>query len=316
MNAVAVLAGAIGLVLVILAMLVMRGGSVGQMRERVRSATTVEPMVPLASETRIRIVAPDERRLLLRMAAVLGYNPELPHAYAASPMLVITAATTVGLLAYVRLELIFGWPAGVAACLVSAAGLARFLLRRKSKAYEALLFKQIPEALSLVLRAVRAGLPVGEALRGVSRDLPSPTREEFARVVGEAALGVPLGTAFANLYARTKLREYAFFAVTLGLQGQTGGNLSETLENLADLVRRRVAMAAKGRALAAEARTSAVVLAALPFVVGLVLTLISPGYLNDFVTDPRGPNLIVAFVVLLSCGLLTIRYLIDRSTQD
>ena len=179
-----------------------------------------------------------------------------------------------------------------------------------------LLFRQIPEVMALVLRAVRAGLPVAEALRSVGREMPSPTREEFARISGEALLGVPLETAVSHLYARTQIREYAFFAVTLGLTRQTGGNLAETLDLLADTVRRRVAMAGKARALASEARASAGILAALPFVVGLVITAINPGYMNEIFTDPRGNKLIVALAVLLACGLLTIRWIIKRSSQD
>jgi tight adherence protein B len=213
-------------------------------------------------------------------------------------------------------ELLFGGFAGAGAAILAAALTAHFLLRRKTSQYAALLFRQIPETMSLVLRAVRAGLPVAEALRGVSRDMPSPTCEEFSRVSGEAALGVPLETAMSHLYARTQIREYAFFAVTLGLNRQTGGNLAETLDILADTVRRRVALAAKARALAAEARASAAILAALPFVVGLVISAISPGYMNEIFIDRRGPNLILAFVVLLSCGLFTIRWIINRSSQD
>jgi tight adherence protein B len=212
--------------------------------------------------------------------------------------------------------LLFGGFAGVAVALPVAALTARFLLRRKTVQYAALLFRQIPEVMALVLRAVRAGLPVAEALRSVGREMPSPTREEFSRISGEAVLGVPLETAMSHLYARTQIREYAFFAVTLGLNRQTGGNLAETLDILADTVRRRVAMAGKARALSSEARASAGILAALPFVVGLVITAINPGYMNEIFTDPRGSNLILAFVVLLTCGLLTIRWIIKRSSQD
>ncbi len=112
------------------------------------------------------------------------------------------------------------------------------------------------------------------------------------------------------------MREYAFFAVIIGLQGQTGGNLAETLDNLADLVRRRVAMVAKARALASEARTSAAVLASLPFVVGLMLFLLNPEYIGELFIDPLGHQFLVTFVVLLGMGLLTIRWMIKRSLQD
>ena len=88
---------------------------------------------------------------------------------------------------------------------------ARFMFKRKSKAYTDQLFKQIPDAMSLMLRAVRAGLPVAEAIRSVGRESMSPTRDEFSRVAGEAALGSPIEVAMRRLADRTTIQEYAFF---------------------------------------------------------------------------------------------------------
>jgi tight adherence protein B len=312
----ALLACTLALLLIGAAAILVFSGSSNRMRERVRGATGIDTRPVVEAGPNIRVMAPDERRLLQRFFAVLGYNPELPPAYAASLPIVIAASSTAGLLAFWRVGIVFGDAAGAAGAALSAAVIARFLLRRKTRLHAAALFRQIPDAISLVLRAVRAGLPVTEALRSVSREMPSPSRDEFARVTGEAALGVPLETALWHLYGRTKIREYAFFAVTLGLQAQTGGNLAETLENLADMVRRRVAMAGKARALAAEARASAVILAGLPFVTGGIIGLLNPEYLAELFTDPRGSSFLATFAVLLSSGLLTIRWLIQRSTQD
>jgi tight adherence protein B len=297
------------------AVFLMRGATSSRMRERVRRAVDLDAATVATTDPTIRVLTPDERRPLLRLAAALGYDPALPPEYAASPVFVIVAACAVAALIYWRGEIMFGSLGGGLAAVAAAALTARFLLRRKSQQYAGLLFQQIPDTASFVVRAVRAGLPVAEALRGVGREMPSPTRGEFSKVMGEVALGVPIETALSHLYARTQVREYAFFAVTLGLNRQTGGNLAETLEILADTVRKRVAMAAKARALASEARASAGILIALPFVVGLIVTLINPGYMNDLFTDPRGPNVIMAFVVLLLCGIFTIRWIISRSSQ-
>jgi tight adherence protein B len=306
--------GAAALALAGTALLLLRDRTPGRLRARVRQAT--ELAAAATADRTIRVQAPDERRLLLRLATALGYNPELPAGYAASPVFVIIIACVVAAPVYWRAGIMFGSLAGGAAAAAVTILVMRFLLRRKSQQYAALLFQHIPEVTSFVTRAVRAGLPVADALHGVSRELPSPTREEFARVMAEAALGEPVETALARLYRRTQVREYAFFAVALGVNRQTGGNLAETLEILGDTVRRRVAMVAKARALSSEARTSAAVLGALPFVVGLVITAINPGYMNDLFTDPRGANVILAFVVLLGCGLLSIRWIIRRSSQD
>lgn len=310
------LAGILAVLLVWAALAIARGDTSGRMRERVRAATRIDAQVVAEAGPNIRVTARDERRPLRRFAEALGYNPELPPAYAASVPGVVALAGIAGLLSFWRMHAIFGDLVGMATAAVSAAAIARFLFRRKTKRYAAALFTQIPDAVSLVLRAVRAGLPVAEALRSISREMPSPSRDEFARVSGEAALGVPLEVALAHLYARTQIREYAFFAVTLGLHGQTGGNLAETLENLADMVRRRVAMVAKARALASEAKASAIIIGALPFVTAALIMIVNPGYVSELFTDRRGPNFLLAFAVLLSSGIFSIRWLIQRSTQD
>jgi tight adherence protein B len=93
-----------------------------------------------------------------------------------------------------------------------------------------------------VVRSIRSGQPVGDALRSVGTDMPSPTRDEFGRMMGEVALGRAARYRDLDLYHRTQLREYSFLAVTLSLHAQTGGNLGETLENLGNMIRRRVAL--------------------------------------------------------------------------
>ena len=122
--------------------------------------------------------------------------------------------------------------------------------------------------MALICRAVGAGIPLSEALRSVARMHRTPSREEFVRVVNEVAIGQPLEDALWKLHERVGLPEYAFFAVTIGLQAQTGGSLVETLQNLQDIVRKRVALSKRGKALAAEARMSAMILGALPFCLG------------------------------------------------
>lgn len=254
--------------------------------------------------------------IFVRLAAVLGYRADLPAAYAASPKIVGPLAIIVGVVVFDLASRMAPPTYSIMGAVLVSLLFARYLFKRKSKAYTAILFKQIPDAMSLMLRAVRAGLPVAEAIRNVGRESMSPTQEEFARVAGETAIGMAVETAIRRMAERTQIQEYAFFAVIIGLHGQTGGNLSETLENLADMVRRRVAMAAKSKALSAEGRLSAGVVAALPFVVGLLTLVFTPGYLSEFVTNPRGPTLIGAFVVLLSTGIFVSHLLIQRSLED
>lgn len=177
-------------------------------------------------------------------------------------------------------------------------------------------FKQIPDAIGLMVRAVRAGLPVTEAIRSVAREMPDPTRAEFQRVIGETGIGTPLEKALWGVFERTGLREYAFLSVVIGLQAQTGGSLAEALENIGDLVRKRVAMAAKARALASQARASAAILCALPPFSGTAVSVLRPGYLDMLFNDPRGLNLLATALGMLALGIFVIRTLIRRSTAE
>jgi len=104
--------------------------------------------------------------------------------------------------------------------------------------------------------------------------------------------------------------------VTVGLQAQAGGNLTETLANLADLVRKRVAMVSKVKAITAEARASALILIALPFVVAVILMLLQPDYIGELFTNPRAGGMQATFVTLLTLGIVTINTMISRATRD
>jgi tight adherence protein B len=177
-------------------------------------------------------------------------------------------------------------------------------------------FKQIPDAVGLMVRAVRAGLPVGEAIRSVAREMPEPTRGEFQRVIAETGIGATLERALWGVYQRTGLREYAFLATVIGLQSQTGGSLAEALDNLADIVRKRVAMVGKANALAGQAKASAAILVALPPFSGGAIALIRPDYLTALFSDPRGMNLLATAIIMLTAGILVIRGLIRRSVSD
>jgi tight adherence protein B len=200
--------------------------------------------------------------------------------------------------------------------LAAAALLARMLFKWESARYQAQLFKQLPDAMGLILRAIRAGLPMGEALANVARELPSPSREEFGQVVSNIAVGQPIDAALFGLAERSGLTEYYFFAVTVGLQAQTGGNLGETLENLAEMVRKRVQMVAKVKALTGEARVSAIIISALPFVLGGLISMLTPGYLNPLVETDLGFRMLLIGAGMLTMGLLVIRGMVKSAVKD
>jgi tight adherence protein B len=172
------------------------------------------------------------------------------------------------------------------------------------------LLTQFPDALAMIVRSIRVGVPVIDAVRNVSLSAPSPTAGEFTRMVDQIAVGTPLDEAVTELAQRTGLAEYRFFATALSLQTQTGGTLSETLENLADVIRKRAALKARGHAMTAEARTSSAILAMLPIVTGVMLYFLNPTYIMMLFTDSTGKEFFSAAVISLILGMLAIRAII------
>jgi tight adherence protein B len=259
-----------------------------------------------------RPVRTQNRSVSAMAASVFGFDPSRPDQYPASwwIILLITlvvakvvqsiAASLAGPLSYLAMPVvwifasrtIFGWSES----------------RRKQA-----LLRQLPDVLAMIVRSVRVGIPVMEAIRAVARETPEPTGPEFARLVDQLSIGVPLDEAILEMSRRCGIPEYRFFATAITLQNQTGGALSETLENLADVIRKRVALAAKGKALASEARTSAMVLTALPIVTGLGQWALSPKYINVLFDDPIGHALLATAVLSLCMGIFTIRTIIRRS---
>lgn len=185
---------------------------------------------------------------------------------------------------------------------------ARFADRTRNRLYE-----QLPDALAAVSRGLRVGLPVVEALRGAARTLPEPTGREFREVVDRLALGMTLAEALDEAARRSGLVEYRFLAAAVALQAQTGGGLAETLDNLADVVRRRLALRKRAIALTGEARASAWILGALPFVTFAALLVTSPDYARMLVADRSGQQLLAGAMVLLLLGVFSMRTLIRRT---
>jgi len=297
------------------ALLVARGDGARQLRARVRLLRpTAAPSIALAPS--IRVAAPDDLNWLQRMLRMLGYNPAIPRSHAMPLPMVLALAGGMGLAMQVRVQPILGGLVSGVMGVAVAVGLAMFIWRRQARRYREELFKQLPEVVGQVARALRAGLPVNDALRRTNHNLAPPSQGELAKVVGETTIGVPLETALWNLYLRVGLTEYSFLAITIALQAQTGGNLAESLDNVADMTRRRLFAAAKARALSAEAKTSAAILGALPFVCAFALLFVNPDYISILFNTALGNKLLLAFGCLLSAGLLTIRWLIKRSTQD
>jgi tight adherence protein B len=177
----------------------------------------------------------------------------------------------------------------------------------------ALILGQFPDALAMIVRSVRVGVPVSEAVRIIAREAPAPTAAEFARVEAEVLIGMRLDESLRAMAVRTGVSEYNFFATTLSLQAQTGGALSETLEGLADVVRKRLALKAKGEAMAAQAKTSAIVLGVMPFVSGGGMYFLNPDYIEILFYDSIGKKMLGVAIAMLTTGGLVMYTMINKS---
>src|SRR5438309_6672480 len=158
------------------------------------------------------------------------------------------------------------------------------------------LFRQLPGTIQLVTSTVRSGLPVNEAFRIISRQMPQPTAGQFAIVCSEVSLGRPPEEAVEAVYQRTQVVEYGIFALTLAVQLKSGGSLAETLQILADTVSQRVALAARAKALAGEVIFSSRALSLAPLIVGGLLYLVNPQSIDLLFYDPTG-NMLLAYAI-------------------
>ncbi len=159
-----------------------------------------------------------------------------------------------------------------------------------------------PEAIELIVRGLKSGLPVSESFQTIAAEIPEPVGSEFARIADSLKMGKTLEEALWEIARRLDIPEFNFFVISLSVQKETGGNLAETLENLADILRRRKQMKLKVRALSAEARASAYILGALPFLMFGILSSVNPDYTLSLINDPRGELMLGAALVSMILG--------------
>lgn len=191
----------------------------------------------------------------------------------------------------------------------------RILLVREQHRSDAQFGALLPDAIDMVIRIVRAGLPVAAAIRTVGRESIAPLATVFMKIADQIEIGVPLDEALTQTSEIVGNPDFRFFAVAVGLQQSTGGNLTTTLETLSQIIRRRRAVRQRARAATAEVRISGIVLGSIPFVVTGALLLVAPDYLDPMLADRRG-NVIIGFALfgLIMAGL-TMRTMIRNSLR-
>ncbi len=171
--------------------------------------------------------------------------------------------------------------------------------KRRVAAFVAL----FPEAIDLMVRALRSGLPISEAIIGAGHEIGDPVGNELGRVEAGMRMGRDLESLLWEIATRIDVPELRFFIIALSVQRETGGNLAETLANLAEVLRRRRQMRAKVRAMASETRATTMILGGLPILVIVLLALTSPQYLVPLYTDVRGLVLDGVAVAMLGSGI-------------
>ena len=172
-----------------------------------------------------------------------------------------------------------------------------------------------PDALDLLGRAVRAGLPVSDAMEVAAREIPNPVGSEFRRTIDEMRIGVEMEDALQHTADRIRVPDFRFYVVALILQRRTGGGLAETLGNLSNIIRRRKELRLKARALSAEAKASAVVLGLLPFFVGGIMYLFNRPLMSILFLDPRGRFVVGLALLSLLAGIAAMVFIIKRSLR-
>ena len=181
-----------------------------------------------------------------------------------------------------------------------------FLMARRRARF----FKAFPEAIALMVRGLRAGLPVSETIGIIGKEVADPVGEEFRRVADQVRLGAPLDAAMWQTARRLGLAEFNFLVISLSVQRETGGNLAETLENLEHILRRRQQMRLKIKAMSSEAVASAAILTALPFVTAVLMYFVSGDYIRLLFTDPMGRMMMAGGMVSMTAGGLVMRQMV------
>jgi len=190
----------------------------------------------------------------------------------------------IGLLLWMQgMPMLLGLSVGLFAGVALPHFIVGYLIKRRVNQFTA----RFPDAIELMVRGLRSGLPISETLGIVGQEIPGPVSVEFQAVADKMKIGRTMEAALQDTADRLGTPEFQFFVITLAIQRETGGNLAETLSNLADVLRKRAQMKLKIRAMSSESKASAYIVGALPFIVFTLIWFINQGYMAGFFTEPR-----------------------------
>ena len=182
-----------------------------------------------------------------------------------------------------------------------------FLKKRREQAF----LKALPDAVDVIVRGIKAGLPLFDSIKVVAADAPEPLKSEFLAIIETQAIGMPLGEACGRLFERMPLPEANFFGIVVAIQQKSGGNLSEALGNLSKVLRDRKKMADKIQAMSMEAKASAGIIGAMPPAVMTIVYITTPDYISLLWTHPTGQLMLVGCVIWMTIGILVMKKMIN-----
>lgn len=296
--------------------LMQRRKQSGMLGNKVGRALGVEHTEKRKKEVREKEAPPWVRDVSARMRVILiGSGPTWGVTTSTARLAVYAfgaALVSIGLFRVVlHLPLWLFLPMTIAAFLM----IPRVIVRQEQHRVEARFMALFPDAIDMVVRMVRAGLPVTATMRTLGQRAAPPVNAVFAAVADQIEIGIPMEDALTNMSERVGLADFRFFATAVSLQRATGGNLAVTLETLGEIIRKRRAIRMKANAATAEVRISAIVLSVIPFFITGALTIMAPSYLAPLITDPRGNVLVGIAIVSLTLAGLTMRWLIRKATM-
>ncbi len=298
-------------------------GSAAKLAKRAQTLTVNRVDAAEANRIRRAQAAPDQRRRQIlktlrnqereQKKARLSLSSRLRRAGLKDNVKGFWISSSVLALVVGVLIIIFRQPWWVALLLSIGAGLGlprwvlNFLANRRVKQFTA----TFPDAMDVIVRGIRSGLPVHDCLRVIGRETSEPMAGEFRRLVENLGVGLSVDQALERMYESMPTPEVRFFSIVLAIQQRTGGNLAEALGNLSTVIRARKMMREKIKAMAGEAVASASIIGSLPPGVVTLISVTTPAYMAPMFTDPRGQLLLLGGVTWMSIGIFTMRKMIN-----
>lgn len=238
-----------------------------------------------------------------------GLKISVPVFYAASLLAGVLAFCGLFFLAGLNKDVMLAVAMGISFAV--ALGAPRWLLGMRIAAHQKKFIGQFADAIDIIVRGVKSGLPLNECLRVIARESPQPLAGEFQAVCDAVAMGVELPQALDRLYQQTPIQEVNFFNIVLNIQQRAGGNLSEALNNLSNVLRSRKLLREKIKALSSEAKASAMIIGSLPVIVMLLVYVTTPAYIMSLFTTDLGHLILLTAAVLMATGIFIMRSMIN-----